>query len=271
MPAISAVSLCVAVALPGCSAVASSAGPASATGTSSSAGPASSAESVSPTAVHPAGAAAPAFTVTGDRPVLYSGSQDTSAQTPGASCDASTFASDKALGARVARGFALTGFPASAALLRHFLAGKGAEVDYQAGSAISKEALASEAFRAVENEVQDAIRPQLKAARTHVKLSAAQLPTVAFESQASDLYWGFRGTQGLSVNGSGHRAHGRYAGTLTYVIRDSYGFPATDTLSGFGPPMRYLQTACGAPQHAGGARWFPDTITVTVHVSWPAG
>jgi len=22
-------------------------------------------------------------------------------------------------------------------------------------------------------------------------------------------------------------------------------------------PMRYLQTACGAPQHPGGARWFP--------------
>jgi hypothetical protein len=28
--------------------------------------------------------------------------------------------------------------------------------------------------------------------------------------------------------------------------------------------MRYLQTACGAPQHPGGAHWFPDTIAVTV-------
>jgi hypothetical protein len=34
--------------------------------------------------------------------------------------------------------------------------------------------------------------------------------------------------------------------------------------------MRYLQTACGAPLHAGGARWFPDTITVTVPFSRPA-
>jgi len=34
--------------------------------------------------------------------------------------------------------------------------------------------------------------------------------------------------------------------------------------------MRYLQTACGAPQHQGGARWFPDTITVTVPFSHPA-
>jgi hypothetical protein len=37
-----------------------------------------------------------------------------------------------------------------------------------------------------------------------------------------------------------------------------------DTLGGFGPPMRYLQTVCGAPRHAGGARWFPDSVTVTV-------
>jgi hypothetical protein len=33
--------------------------------------------------------------------------------------------------------------------------------------------------------------------------------------------------------------------------------------------MRYLQTVCGAPQHAGGAHWFPDTITVTVPFSQP--
>jgi hypothetical protein len=54
---------------------------------------------------------------------------------------------------------------------------------------------------------------------------------------------------------------------LSFVIQDSYGFPASDTLDGFGPPMRYLQTACGAPRHRGGARWFPDTIMVTVPFS----
>ncbi len=261
-PFFAAVSLCVAAVLPGCSTAASSSGPASP--------PVSSAGTGSPAAVHSTGAAAPVFTVTGNRAVLGNGSQDTSARTTGASCEAGKFASDKALGARVARGFALTGFPVSAALLRHFLAGQGTEVDYRAGSAISKKALASEAFRTVDSQVQNAIRRQLKAGRTRVKLSAAQLPAVAFESRTSDLYWGFRGTQGLSVRGSVHREHERYTGSLTYVIRDSYGFPASDTLDGFGPPMRYLQTACGSPQHAGGARWFPDTITVTVHVGWPA-
>jgi hypothetical protein len=73
-----------------------------------------------------------------------------------------------------------------------------------------------------------------------------------------------------SVTGGGVRENGIYLGTLTYVIRDSYGFPFDDTLGGFGPPMRYLQTVCGAPQHAGGAHWFPDTVTVTVPFDQPA-
>jgi hypothetical protein len=202
--------------------------------------------------------------------VLPNGSQDTHRHTPKAGCDGATFAADQALGVRVADGFALAGFPASAGLLRHFLNGKGTQVNYRTGSLISKKALASSAFRAVNNEVQDAILSQLKAGRTRLRLSAGQLPAVAFQSRTSDLYWGFRGTQGLSVTGNGRRENGRYAGTLSYVIRDSYGFPASDTLDGFGPPMRYLQTICGAPQHAGGAHWFPDTITVTVPFNRPA-
>ena len=253
---ISAASLCVAVALPGCSAaVPSAADPPAPTTAHSTA--------------HPAQAVF-AFTVAGDRPVLRSGSQDTHAQTPSATCDSSTFAADKDLGARVARAFALADFPASADLLAHFLTGKGTEVNYRAGSQIAKKALASEAFRALNAEVQKAILGQLKAGRTRVRLSAAQLPAVAFDSRSSDLYWGFRGTQGLTVTGRGTRENGRYAGTLSYVIRDSYGFPVGDTLDGFGPPMRYLQTVCGAPRHAGGAHWFPDTITVTVPFSRPA-
>ena len=179
-------------------------------------------------------------------------------------------AADQALGVRVADGFALAGFPASARLLRHFLNGNGTQVNYRTGSLISQKALASSAFRAVNNEVQDAILSQLKAGRTRLRLSAGQLPAVAFLSRTSDLYCGFRGTQGLSVTGNGRRENGRYTGTLSYVIRDSYGFPVDDTLGGFGPPMRYLQTVCGAPQHAGGARWFPDAITVTVPLDQPA-
>lgn len=248
---ISATSLWIVAALSGCSAASPTA------------------ESLSTPTV-PSAKAAFAFTVVGVHPVPPNGSQDTHAQTPKAGCDSATFAADEALGVKVANGFALAGFPASAYLLKHFLEGKGKPADYPAGSMISKEVLASSAFRAVNNEVQESVLSQLKAGRTRVRLSAAQLPTMAFESEDNDLYWGFRGTQGLTVTGSGSRENRRYVGTLSYVIRDSYGFPASDTLGGFGPPMRYLQTVCGAPQHASGARWFPDTITVTVPFSRPA-
>jgi hypothetical protein len=210
-----------------------------------------------------------AFAVSGDHPVVPNGSQDTYAAAPGALCDSAEFAQDMSVGRHVADGFKLAGYPAAADLLEHFLQGGGTEVDYRAGSSISQQVLASSVFQALNKQVQGLIVGQLKAGRAHVRLSAAQLPTVAFESTASDLYWGFRGTQGLTVAGSGVREKGRYVGTLSYVIRDSYGFPDGDTLDGFGPPMRYLQTVCGAPQHAGGAHWFPDTITVTVPLSQP--
>ena len=196
--------------------------------------------------------------------MVVNGSQDTHAATPDASCDSAQLTADKALGTEIADGFLLENFPAAASLLTHFLNGTGTEVGFGIGSVISTKAAASSSFQAVNTEVQSEIALQLKAKVTRVRLSAAQLPTVLFASKSSDLYWGFRGTQGLTVTGSGTRKNGRYVGTLTYVIRDSYGFPVNDTLDGFGPPMRYLQTVCGAPQHQGGAHWFPDTITVTV-------
>src|SRR6202044_2541613 len=111
------------------------------------------------------------------------------------------------------------------------------------------QARASAGFRAVNDIVLREIALQLKAGHTSVRLSAAQLPTVLFASTASDLYWGFRGTQGLTVSGRGRRNTGGYRGTPPYVVRNSYGSPADDPLDGFGPPMRYLQTVCGAPQH----------------------
>jgi hypothetical protein len=196
--------------------------------------------------------------------VTPNGSQDTYAATADATCDGAQLKADRSLGAGIADGFSLEGFPAASDLLEHFLTGSGTEVDYRLGSTISAQAEASAGFRTVNDIVQGEIALQLKAGDTRVRLSAAQLPTVLFASTASDLYWGFRGTQGLTVSGGGRRENGHYTGMLTYVIRDSYGFPADDTLDGFGPPMRYLQTVCGAPRQAGGARWFPDTITVRV-------
>jgi hypothetical protein len=274
--AAAAAAACCAVAAlsAGCSATPTPTGPAPVT-TTVSAPPTASAKpttSAAPTrsaaSARPTVNAGPAFTVVGDNPVTPNGSQDTDAATPGAVCDSSQLMADQSLGASIAGGFSLEGFPAASTLLSHFLAGTGTEVDYRLGSTISNLAQASAGFQTVNHLVQGEIAVQLKDGDTRVRLSPGQLPTVLFASKASDLYWGFRGTQGLTVSGSGSsRGNGRYVGTLTYVIRDSYGFPADDTLDGFGPPMRYLQTVCGAPQHPGGARWFPDTITVRVPFS----
>jgi hypothetical protein len=261
-PVISAALACVAAALAGCSAAPPAAG--------SPAAKSSPAATVPSAGAAPSGGAAVAFTVTGNHPVPPNGSQDTHAQTPNAVCDDARFAAAQAVGLNVANGFALARFGVSADLMSHFLKGTGTAVNYRAGSPISQQALSSSAFKAVNRKVQREILRQLRAGKTRVRLSGAQLPPVAFEDRTSDLYWGFRGTQGLTVTGNGSRRNGRYTGTLSYVIRDSYGFPASDTLHGFGTPMRYLQTVCGAPQHPGGAHWFPDTITVTVPFSRPA-
>jgi hypothetical protein len=262
-PVICAAFLSVVAALAGCSTASPAAAPTPA-GAATPAGAPTQAGGSASAAASSSAEAVLTFTVGGARPVPPNGSQDTRAQTPTAGCDGATLAADKVLGIKVAGGFVLAGFPVAAALLTHFLAGKGTEVDYPAGSSIAQQARSSGAFRAVNREVRRAILRQLQAGQTRVSLSAAQLPTVTFESKDSDLYWGFRGTQGLTVTGTGRRENGRYAGTLSYVIRDSYGFPARDTLHGIGAAMRYLQTACGAPQNPLGAHWFPDTITVTV-------
>jgi hypothetical protein len=276
--AVAIATLCAIAALSvACSATPPATGPAPIGATSSASATATTASptTLSPTTAPPTTAlpttasplptnASTAFTVAGDNPVTPNGSQDTNAATPDATCDSAQLKSNQLLGASIASGFSLEGFPAASDLLRHFLTGTGTEIDYRLGSTISNETQASAGFTAVNEIVQGEIAVQLKDGDTRVRLSAGQLPTVLFASTASDLYWGFRGTQGLTVSGGGLRENGRYVGTLTYVISDSYGFPADDTLDGFGPPMRYLQTACGAPQHPGGARWFPDTITVRV-------
>jgi hypothetical protein len=211
------------------------------------------------------------FTVSGAIPVQPNSSQDTHDQTPNAKCNSGSFAFDEALGIEVIGAFATARLPASALLLAHLLNGTGTEIDFSVGSAISKEAQASSVFKQLNTAVQAEVVRQLNAGSHQISLAAPPLNTIRFGDVTSDLYWGFRGTQGLTVSGSGSIQNGNYVGTLTYVIEDSYGFPPNDRLDYFGPEMRYLQTACGAPQHKGGARWFPDTITVTVPFKQPVG
>ena len=247
---------------------------AAAGGCSGAAGDGSGPGSRPPSAASPQArdsAARPGFTVAGKFPVFRAPGQDTHAQDPSSRCDPATFQRNRAVGKAAVAGFAFTGAEASARLLAHFLEGTGTPVNFGADSAIARQARASSAFRTMNRSVQADVLHQLRAGRTRVQLDRTLLQPIRFgvPGSARDLYLGFRGTQGLEVRGSGQLARHQFTGRLTYVIRDVYGFPPSDQLLGTGPAMRYLQVNCGAPEHAGGAHWFPDSITVTVPFQRP--
>jgi hypothetical protein len=211
------------------------------------------------------------FTVRGSHPVVNNGSQDTHASTPDATCSGSTLTRDEALGSAVAAGFGVVGLPESQSLLLHFLGGSGKEVDFATGTPISADALASTEFKNMNSGVQTELLKLLRDGVTAVQLSSTVVSPPNFETAGTgELYWGFGGTQGLSITGSGSLESGRYVGTLNYIIWDSYGFTENDTFHGIGTAMRYLQTVCGAPQNRFGAHWFLDSISVRVPFDQPA-
>ena len=180
-------------------------------------------------------------------------SQDTHAQSGGA-CPQQRLRRYQALGQAAVFGFTSTGAPTAAALLSHFLGGTGTAVRFAAPSRVAREVRASGVFRSLNSAIQSGVLARLRAGQQHVQLAASELAPPRFGSRDSqDLYLGFRGTQGLTIRGSGTMSHGRYAGHLTYVIRDSYGFSVSDRLRGVGTAMRYLQTTCGHPPVSGGA------------------
>ena len=160
--------LCAVAALSvACSATPTPTGPAPITTTVSAPRTASATPTPSarPTAPATPAEAGLAFTVAGDNPVTPNGSQDTTAATSDATCDRAELKADQSLGAGIAGGFALEGFPAASDLLTHFLGGSGSEIDYRLGSTVSDQARASAGFQTVNDIVQGEIALQLKAGR----------------------------------------------------------------------------------------------------------
>lgn len=208
--------------------------------------------------------ARPGFTVRGSVPVTPTSSQDSHAQS-GGTCPAQQLRRYQTLGQAAVISFTSTGAPTAATLLSHFLAGSGTAVRFGTRSQVATEVRASRVFRTLNTAIQSGVLARLRAGQRHVQVTGSELTPPRFGSRGSrDLYLGFRGTQGLTIRGSGRLSRGRYAGHLTYVIRDSYGFSAADRLLGVGTAMRYLQTTCGHPPVSGGAHWFPDSVTVIV-------
>lgn len=210
------------------------------------------------------------FTVNGSLPVQPNSTQDTHASDPKSKCNRLLLVGYKADGESAALGFRAVFAPTAANLLEHFLRGTGSKDDFPAGSKISNKVAKSPEFKGLDNAVQAAVVSQLDSGNTQVQLTKPALSRIRLTS-TPDLYLSFRGTQGLTVTGSGQVVGSNYVGTLTYVIQDSYGFSPNYSLAAIGTEMRYLQVNCGNPPHKQGAQWFPDSVTVTVPFNQPVG
>lgn len=186
-------------------------------------------------------------------------------------CDSGTYIKDKALGFAAADWFGQIFAPYAEYFLLHFLDGSGTSLDEADSTPLAFEASHSSVFQAADQEFQHYAKNLLDQGNLAADISKG-LHTVDFStSSIPDLFWGFGGTQGLLVNGSGYQENGRYVGTITYKIEDIYGFYAAEKFHGMGPRMHYLQGICGAPYHRGGAHWFQDSVSVTVPFDQPIG
>ena len=172
------------------------------------------------------------------------------------------------------------GSPDGATLMRHFLDGTGTPFPpFSAGSVAAADLPKNPNFQSLDKAVLGEIKRQLDQGASTVNLNGFLLsrepPTLDSPVSGyvnllgrrlpiSDLYWAFRGTQGMTVSGSGSVNGNSYSGTLTYTILDTFGFSVADALNlpfKSGAYLRYLQVECGNDPR--GARWFPDSISLT--------
>jgi hypothetical protein len=181
---------------------------------------------------------------------------------------------DEAEGRNIAAAWQAAGLTTASALLTHFLDGTGAEVDYSDTSPVALEVAGSSAFSRMNHNVIENIGTHLdfNPARTQVKVPHPDpLHALAFLNSITepDLYWAFRYTHLIKVDGKAVVLGSNYVGSLTYAISESYGFNEGNTFLGIGTDMRFLQTTCGAPFFSGGAQWFTVKVTVTVPFTVP--
>jgi hypothetical protein len=221
------------------------------------------------------------FTISGSAasPLGQAGKQDTGSPEDAKICRTLggqyAYRVDEGLGQFIVGAWQKAGLATAAEFLADFLSGTGDAVNLPDTSLAASEIKESSAFTVENNAVLNYIQEQLDGAATHIQLPTPDpLHALAFLSHSTradlDLYLAFRYTHGITVSGSGSLVGTDYVGSLTYVISESYGFNAGNTLLDVGPAMRYLQTVCGAPYYPDGAHWFPVTVTITEPFSLPA-
>lgn len=159
-------------------------------------------------------------------------------------------------------------------LFSHFIDGSGSPFDYpddSSSDSVSARVKRSGVFKSLDARIQNEVAQKARAGGSSLTLARSSLRPIAFPPTGDkDLFWSFRGTQGLDVNGNIQRDGSRFEGTIVYVIRDTYGFGDNDKFPIVGDEVRFLQTTCGAPDFPGGAHWFPDSVAVTVPFDQPA-
>ncbi len=172
----------------------------------------------------------------------------------------------------MAKGFGAVGASVAAGWLRHFLDGTGTPMDLSDDSKLAKAVKADSIFMGLDNTIQARAKTLLDSGQQVANVtSVMQNPDFSNSPSTSEPRLAFGGTQGLDISGSGKQKNGYYVGTITYVIRDIYGFYAKMKFLWYGPMMHYLQGTCGAPSYPDGAHWFADSVTVTVPFKQPVG
>jgi Protein of unknown function (DUF3344) len=220
----------------------------------------------------------PTFTISGsDKSTLgQAGKEATGSPKDAKACETlrgqAKYIGAEVLGAEAIEKLQDLGFTNAWYFLAHFLGGTGAPINLPNTSLAASEIKNNEAFTAENNNVLKYIKQRLDSRVTHIKLPTPDpLHAFAFLSllRGGDLYFAFRRTHEVQVTGGGSTVGEHYVGWLKYEISESYGFNADNKLLDIGPPMRYLQTICGAPYFPHGAHWFKVTVTITESFSLP--
>jgi hypothetical protein len=189
-----------------------------------------------------------------------------------AQCLPQQAARDRGDGIMAAHLFASLGAPDGSAFLLHFLGGSGTPIDRPDGSVLSRAVQQSSIFQALDKTVQKQAKHLLDAGRQNADVTAVTYnPDFSGLGASFALQAAFGGTQGLDITGRGHQQNGLYTGTITYIVRDIFGFYNNNQFLGAGAEMHYLQGVCGAPFYPQGAHWFADSVTVTVPFSQRVG
>lgn len=186
-----------------------------------------------------------------------------------AECDSGQAANDRLDAEKWVHKFRLGGAFDGADFLQHFLDGSGTPINRSNNSFLADEVKVTSVFGRLNGQIQKAAKQLLdskKPADVTDAMYPPDFPIPRHHIPSPNLATAaaFGGTQGLDITGDVYEENGFYHGTITYIIRDVYGFYPKPAFMGMGPKMHYLQGTCGAPSYPKGARWFYDSVTVTV-------